>query len=125
MTGGLNYVARVESALFGGTVCLFTLKVDGPPPLAAIPACGLKIGLGPYVQFEQLGVGFEPLRKLVLGRKDRPVRREREVRQMIIPNRIVEHQLMVSVWVSARMLKSYCKELTCFANYLQHENCGQ
>ena len=80
MTGSLNDMAGMYSALFGGTVGLLTLKIDGPPPLVAIPACRLKIGLGPYVQLKQLGVGFEPLRKLVLGRKDRPMRRERDVR---------------------------------------------
>lgn len=73
VTGGLNDMTRVECALFGGTVCLCALKIYGPLPLAAIPACGLEVGLGPYVQFKQLSVSFEPLRKFVLGRKDRPV----------------------------------------------------
>jgi len=53
--------------------------------------------LGPDVEFQDLGVGFEPVPELVFWSEDGPMLREVDVREMVVPDRVVEDELMVSI----------------------------
>ena len=54
-------------------------------------------GRRPVVQLHQLGVGLEPVAHLVLGRIDRPVVREWQVRQVVVPDRVVQAERLVTL----------------------------
>ena len=53
--------------------------------------------LRPVVELHQRAVGLEPVAHLVLGRVDRPVLWKGQVRQVVIPDRVVQTQRLVSV----------------------------
>ena len=50
----------------------------------------------PVVQLHHARVGLEPVADLVLRREDRPVVRELDVRQVVVPDRVVEAERLVA-----------------------------
>ena len=61
-------------------------------------SCALRaLGGAPVVQLHHLGVHLQPVADLVLGREHRPVSRERQVRQVVVPDRVVQAQRLVAL----------------------------
>ena len=54
-------------------------------------------GRRPVVQLHQPGIGLEPVAHLVLGRVDRPVVREGQVGQVVVPDRVVQAERLVAL----------------------------
>ena len=74
-----------------------TLDDDGPLALALVEGSALARGRGPVIELHDPGVGFEPVAHLVLGRVDRPVIGKRQVRQVVVPDRIVQAERLVAI----------------------------
>ena len=53
--------------------------------------------LCPVIQLHDLGVHFQPVTQLVLGRKNRPVIREWQIGHMVIPDRIMQAERLVTL----------------------------
>lgn len=97
VTSRLDDVARVEGSLLDGAVLLLSLDSDGPRLGGVIPL-GVDDGSPrPDVELQQRCVGLKELGELVLGGEDGPLGRELEVRHVVIPDRVVENQLVVSL----------------------------
>ena len=73
------------------------LHGDLPLLLRVVPARALALGARPVVELHQLGVALEPIADLVLGAEHRPVVGERQVRQLVVPHRVVQAQALVAV----------------------------
>ena len=76
------------------------VPLDDDRPLAASPRrsrAGLPRSSGPVVELHDLRVHLEPVADLVLGREHRPVARERQVGQVVVPDRVVQAQRLVAV----------------------------
>ena len=73
------------------------LDDDGPLGLLLVVAGALARRRRPVIELHDLGVGLEPVAHLVLGRVDRPVIGERQVRQMVVPDRIVQTERLVAL----------------------------
>ena len=69
----------------------------GPSPPVVIEARLDQFGPGPEIQLHRLDVMFEPVGEFVFRNVDRPVRRERHVRQMIDMHLIVQRQGMIAL----------------------------
>ena len=54
-------------------------------------------GRRPVVQLHQLGIGLEPVAHLVLRRVNRPVVWERQVGQVVVPDRVVQAERLVAL----------------------------
>ena len=54
------------------------------------------VGGRPVVHLHHLGVHLQPVADLVLGREHRPVGRKRQVRQVVVPHRVVQAQRLVA-----------------------------
>jgi len=54
-------------------------------------------GARPVVQLHDVGIHLHPVAKLVLGGKDRPVRRELEIGEVVVPDRVMQGERLVSV----------------------------
>ena len=92
----LDDVARVQGAGLGLAVGMGAFDRDGPATRRLIPG---RLGdgtRGPDVEFEQFGVRLEELGQLVLGGEDGPVWREVDVGQVVVPDRVMKHQLVVA-----------------------------
>ncbi len=83
-------IVRVSARPSGRT----RLMVTSHSCLASFQATASS-GLHPDVQLEQLGVAIEPLGELVLWREDRPVIGELDVWEMVVPDGVVQHKLVV------------------------------
>ena len=75
------------------------VALDLHRPLAGIRVVGRALGLGasPVVELHHPRVHLEPVADLVLGRVHRPVLRELDVRQVVVPDRVVQAQRLVAV----------------------------
>ena len=73
------------------------LDDDGPFLVGVVPIGVFGRGAGPVVQLHDLGVHLQPVADLVLGREHRPVLREVDVGQMIVPDRVVQAERLVAV----------------------------
>ena len=51
----------------------------------------------PVVELHDLGIHLEPVADLVLGREHRPVRRERQIGHVVVPDRIMQAERLVAV----------------------------
>ena len=69
----------------------------GDPPLLGrlVVAGAERAGVGPVVQLHHPGVGLEPVGDLVLGGEHRPVVRELDVGQVVVPVRVVQAERLV------------------------------
>jgi hypothetical protein len=78
---------------------LLALALDDHLPLAGrlVVARAPRGGGAPVVQLHHARVHLEPVGDLVLGREHRPVRRELDVRQVVVPDRVVQAQRLVAV----------------------------
>ncbi|MNX53265.1 hypothetical protein D3C86_839570 [compost metagenome] len=54
-------------------------------------------GRGPVIQLHHLGVHLQPVADLVLGREDGPVLGEGDVRQVVVPDRVVQAQRLIAL----------------------------
>lgn len=98
VAGGLDDVARVERPrLDGPAVWQRPLHRDRPASAALVPRGGLDFGAHPYVQLEERGVRLEKVGQLVLGREDGPPVREGQVGQVVVPDGVVENELVVAL----------------------------
>jgi len=72
---------------------------DFDDPLAGLVVvpCVLALGLHPVIQLHDLGIGFEPVAHLVLGREHRPIVREGQVGQVVVPDRIMQAERLVAL----------------------------
>ena len=95
VAGRLDDVAWVQGAGLGLAVWMGAFDRDGPAPLGFVPGRLGDGARGPDVELEQFSVRLEELGQLVLGGEDRPVRREVDVWQMVVPDRVMEDQLVV------------------------------
>ena len=77
----------------------FTSAIDDDDPfLAGLVELGaLAFRRCPAIQLHHPGVHFQPVAELVLGREDRPVVRERQVRHVVVPDGIVQAERLVAV----------------------------
>ena len=84
---------------FGRTVTGLAVALDDDRPFAAplVPGARLARRRRPVVELHDLRIGLEPVAHLVLGRVDRPVVGERQVRQMVVPDRIVQAERLVAL----------------------------
>lgn len=96
VSGCLDNMTGMESPSFGVTVCLFAGHGHCPLALGFIPLSIVERSGGPYIQLHKAGIGFEPLRQLVLWSKDRPMGREWNVWEMVVPHRVMKDELVVS-----------------------------
>ena len=67
-------------------------------PLAGRLVVGraLGLGIGPVVELHDLRVGLQPVGDLVLGREDRPAGGELQIRQVVVPDRVVQAEGLVA-----------------------------
>ena len=67
-----------------------------PPLLGRLVVAGAeRAGVGPVVQLHHPRVGLEPVGDLVLGGEHRPVVRELDVGQVVVPDRVVQAERLV------------------------------
>ena len=71
------------------------LDVDRPLPGGLVVGGALGLGVRPVVELHDLRVRLEPVGDLVLRREHRPVVRELQVRQVVVPDRVVQAELLV------------------------------
>ena len=67
-----------------------------PARVLFIVGAALEFNAVPVVELHRLGVGLEPVRELVLRDVDRPVRRERHVRQVVDVHLVVQRERVVA-----------------------------
>ena len=72
-------------------------QLDGPAHVTLVEACRDALGAAPIAQLHHLDVHLEPVAHLVLGGEDGPVGGERDVGQVIVPDRVVQHERAVAV----------------------------
>ncbi len=72
-------------------------ELDDPLPRGLIVARAAAFGARPVVQLHDLGVHLKPVTDLVLGREHRPMVGERQVRQVVVPDRVVQTERLVAV----------------------------
>lgn len=87
---GLDDVFGVQGAGFGAAVFLGAFELDGPFAGRVGPGGRDDFGFHPDVEFEGAGVGFEPVAEFVFRGKNGPVGWEGEVRQVVVPDWVVE-----------------------------------
>ena len=73
------------------------LDLDRPLLLRVVVARALALGAAPVVELHHLRVHLEPVADLVLGAEHRPVLGERQVRQVVVPHRVVQAQALVAL----------------------------
>ena len=75
------------------------VALDVQRPLAGVGVVrgALGLGAGPVVELHHPRVHLQPVADLVLGREHRPVLRELDVRQVVVPDRVVQAQRLVAV----------------------------
>lgn len=95
VAGGLDDVPRVERPGLGRPVGPCPPHHHRPAFLLVVPGPGLDRRLHPYVQFEKPGVRLEEVGQLVLWREDGPPVREGHVREVVIPDRVVQDELVI------------------------------
>ena len=66
-------------------------------------------GGAPIVELHHLGVHFQPVADLVLGREDRPMIRERQIGQMVVPDGIMQAERSCSVCAIDRPAARACR----------------
>ena len=66
-----------------------SIYYDCPRLGGFVESGGLASGSGPVIQLHDSRVAFQPVANLVLGREHRPMIRERQIGQVIVPDRIV------------------------------------
>jgi hypothetical protein len=93
----LDDVLGVECARLDLAVRSGSLDGSGPLACSIVPRTREELRLHPNIELERLCVGFEPLGELVLWGEDGPVIREWDVGHVVIPDRVVKDQLMVSL----------------------------
>ena len=74
-------------------------RVDQHRPLA-LPSIVARVeafGRSPVVELHHPGIHLQPIAHLVLRREHRPVVRERQVGQVVVPDRVVQHERLVAV----------------------------
>src|SRR6185437_8277075 len=76
---------------------LRAVAVDDDGPSVALPDGGLTGRRAPVVELHDLRVHLEPVADLVLRREHRPVRRERKIRQMVVPDWVVQRERLVAL----------------------------
>ena len=84
--------ARCKYQLLGPEHDLLAIAIDDDRPFlrSFIPFCRFGGGAGPIVQLHDLGVEFQPVADLVFRRKDRPVLREIDIGQVVVPDGVVQ-----------------------------------
>ena len=104
LTGEVRLMRRsvgsgAKDELLWGDRDLRAIATDARRPQAGfgIPPRRLAIGGGPDVELEDQRVGFEPVADLVLRAEDRPCLGEGKLTQVIVPDRIVQHETAVPV----------------------------
>ncbi|MDT4858320.1 hypothetical protein FQZ97_927840 [compost metagenome] len=70
---------------------------DRPFLFRFVPFCRFDCGPCPVVQFHDFGVEFQPIADLVLWRENRPIFREVNIRQMIVPDRVMQTERLVAL----------------------------
>src|SRR5271166_5293148 len=73
------------------------LDEDGPFLLRLVVARLLAGRRAPVVELHDLRIHLEPVADLVLGREHRPVRRERQIGHVVVPDRIVQTEGLVAI----------------------------
>ena len=73
-----------------------TLDRNGPLLRGVVVVRALRLGVAPVVELHDLGVGLEPVGDLVLRREHRPVVRELQVRQVVVPDGVVQAEALVA-----------------------------
>ncbi len=95
---GLAAHAGGEDQLGGvqGELLAVAVDLDVPVPGGFVPPGRAHGGGAPVVQLHDPHVHLQPVADLVLRREDRPVRRERQVGQVVVPDRVVQAQGLVA-----------------------------
>ena len=87
-----NYdVARLQGAGLSGPPTSRSFESDSPTTVTLTPGTLSDSCDRPDVEFEQFSIGLEELGELVFRSKDWPMRWEVDVRQVVVPYRIVEN----------------------------------
>ena len=91
--------AGCEDQLFGpqGDLLAGAVEHNGPFALLFVVGRAFRFGRTPIVEFHHLGVHFQPVADLVLGREYRPVRRERQIGHVIVPDRVMQAERLVAL----------------------------
>ena len=103
--GGEHQLRRVQRQPLAVAVDL-----DGPVP--APPRrndADRHVGLRPVRHLHDPGVELEPVADLVLRREHRPVLRERQVGQVVVPDRVVQAQRLVAACATGRRAARACR----------------
>ena len=76
----------------------FAVALDHHSPGAAglVITGPARLGRAPEVEFHHARIHLKPVADLVLGREDRPVAREFDIRQVVVPDRVVQAQRLVA-----------------------------
>ncbi|MBB3929538.1 hypothetical protein GGR25_000557 [Kaistia hirudinis] len=72
-------------------------ELDRPALFALVEARRHGLSRGPVGELHQAHIGLQPVAHLVLGREDRPVLREGQIGQMVVPDRVVQHERAIAV----------------------------
>lgn len=96
VAGCQNDVTWMHSAGLRRAVVFLSLQGDRPLFLALVPGGGRQSGADPDIQLEQFGVRLEEFGQFVLRGEDGPCRWERDVGHVVVPDWVVQDELMVS-----------------------------
>ena len=96
---GLRRHAGGEDELLRTQDDLLAVALDGDGPFlpGLVPLGLLRRGRAPVGELHDLGVPLEPVADLVLGREHRPVVREGDVGQVVVPDRVVQAERLVAL----------------------------
>src|SRR5580704_655083 len=80
-----------------GDFLAVALDDDRPFLLRLVVARLLAGRRAPVIELHDLRIHFEPVADLVLGRKHRPIGRERQIGHMVVPDRIVQAERLIAI----------------------------
>ena len=88
-----------STSCFGFSVIVLAVAAhdNGPFLLLVVIDSALGLGRGPVIQLHHLGVHFQPVADLVLGREDRPVPGKVDIGQMVVPDGVMQAERLVAL----------------------------
>ena len=98
-TFGLADMPVAITSCLGRSVCSVAVALDRHDPFPGVLVVARALGLGgaPVVELHHPRVHLEPVGDLVLGGEHRPVVGEPDVRQVVVPDRVVQAERLVAV----------------------------
>lgn len=125
MSSRLDNMLGGKSPGFRGPIGFLALQHNSPLLGGLVPLRARELRRHPHVELHVLRVRLEPTAELVFGRKDGPVGWERHVRHVVVPDGVVEDQLVVPVAPVVANTLVLVNDEGVDAQHLQTNGCGK